>query len=55
MLSSDVCAYGGTHGRDSMPVGLRYFGEREVGGNPMVIGFGHSMFLFFLPFLRYEG
>jgi predicted dehydrogenase len=42
ILSSEVRAYGGTKGRGVLPVGLKYFAERKVGGNPITIGFGHG-------------
>jgi predicted dehydrogenase len=42
LLSSEVRAYGGTRDREVLPVGLKYFAERAVGGNPITIGFGHG-------------
>lgn len=42
VLSSSITAAGGTRSRDSVPVGLKYFTERHVGGNLVTIGFGHS-------------
>jgi predicted dehydrogenase len=48
MLSADVRAYGGTLDREVLPVGLKYFAQREVGGNPIVIGFGHGRLLMFV-------
>lgn len=42
VLSSSISAAGGTRSRDSVPVGLKYFTERHVGGNMVTIGFGHS-------------
>jgi predicted dehydrogenase len=44
ILSADVRAYGGTNDRVVLPPGLKYFAQREVGGNPIVIGFGHGEF-----------
>lgn len=44
VLSADVRAFGGTNDRAILPEGLRYFAERGVGGNVIVIGFGHGMF-----------
>ncbi|KID78855.1 Galactose/lactose metabolism regulatory protein GAL80 [Metarhizium brunneum] len=41
VLSVDVRAYGGTKDRETLPVGLKYFADRGVGGNPITIGFGH--------------
>jgi len=41
VLSSDVRAFGGTNDRVILPAGLKYFSERSVGGNVMVINFGH--------------
>ncbi|KAF2806146.1 putative oxidoreductase [Mytilinidion resinicola] len=43
ILSSEVRAYGGTNHRGVLPVGLKYFAERKVGGNPITIGFGHAV------------
>jgi len=45
VLSADVRAFGGTKDREILPVGLRYFAQREVGGNSIVIGFGHGRLL----------
>lgn len=47
VLSVDVRAYGGTKDREILPVGLKYFADRDVGGNPITIGFGHGEFLTF--------
>ncbi|KAF2249195.1 putative oxidoreductase [Trematosphaeria pertusa] len=41
VLSADVRAFGGTNDREILPVGLKYFAQRDVGGNPITIGFGH--------------
>ena len=41
VLSSEVRVYGGTNSRDIVPEGLKYFTEREVGGNVITIGFAH--------------
>ncbi|KAK2599920.1 hypothetical protein QQS21_005303, partial [Conoideocrella luteorostrata] len=41
ILSVDVRAFGGSVDREILPTGLKYFSERKVGGNPIVIGFGH--------------
>ncbi|PWY83334.1 putative oxidoreductase [Aspergillus heteromorphus CBS 117.55] len=41
VLSTEVRAFGGTRDREVLPVGLKYFADREVGGNPITIGFGH--------------
>jgi predicted dehydrogenase len=41
VLSTDVKAFGGTNDREILPTGLKYFAQKEVGGNPIVIGFGH--------------
>ncbi|KAJ5101160.1 hypothetical protein N7456_007212 [Penicillium angulare] len=41
LLSSEVRAFGGTRDREILPVGLKYFAEKSVGGNPITIGFGH--------------
>jgi predicted dehydrogenase len=42
VLSAEVRAYGGTNDREILPIGLKYFAQREIGGNPIVIGFGHG-------------
>jgi predicted dehydrogenase len=42
VLSAEVRAYGGTNDREILPIGLKYFAQKEVGGNPIVIGFGHG-------------
>jgi hypothetical protein len=42
VLSAEVRAYGGTNDREILPTGLKYFAQKEVGGNPIVIGFGHG-------------
>ncbi|RYP76576.1 hypothetical protein DL771_001645 [Monosporascus sp. 5C6A] len=41
LLSSEVRAAGGTMDRTTLPMGLKYFVDRNVGGNPFTIGFGH--------------
>ncbi|OJJ37150.1 hypothetical protein ASPWEDRAFT_170636 [Aspergillus wentii DTO 134E9] len=41
LLSTEVRAFGGTIDREFLPPGLKYFADREVGGNPITIGFGH--------------
>lgn len=43
VLSSSVVAFGGTRTRDSLTEGLRYFTQKEVGGNIVTIGFGHMI------------
>lgn len=42
VLSSEVRAAGGSNNRDVLPVGLKYFTDRKVGGNVLTIGFGHG-------------
>ena len=42
ILSSDVRAFGGTNDREIPPTGLKYFAQKEIGGNPVVIGLGHG-------------
>lgn len=42
VLSSSVVASGGSRLRDSLPEGLKYFTDKEVGGNLVTIGYGHS-------------
>jgi len=41
VLSSEVRGFGGSNSRDTLPVGLKYFTAREIGGNTYTIGFGH--------------
>ncbi|KAL1792529.1 hypothetical protein ACET3X_009036 [Alternaria dauci] len=43
VLSSDVRAFGGTIDREILPIGLKYFTDKEIGGNPIVIGVGHVL------------
>jgi len=49
VLSADVKAFGGTLHRDFVPESLAYFTEREVGGNPITIGFAHCKSMTSLP------
>ena len=42
VLSSDVRAFGGTNDREVLPTGLKYFSQKEIGGNAIVIGVGHG-------------
>ncbi|KAI4675057.1 uncharacterized protein J4E88_007961 [Alternaria novae-zelandiae] len=42
VLSSDVRAFGGTNDRETMPTGLKYFSQKVIGGNAIVIGVGHG-------------
>ncbi|EED24617.1 oxidoreductase, putative [Talaromyces stipitatus ATCC 10500] len=41
LLSTEVRIFGGTKDRQVLPTGLKYFAQREVGGNSITIGFGH--------------
>ncbi|KAI1378087.1 NAD(P)-binding protein [Hypoxylon crocopeplum] len=41
VLSSEVRAAGGTRDRTSLPTGLKYFVDRNIGGNVLTIGLGH--------------
>lgn len=41
VLSSDVRGSGTLRSRDSLPVGVKYFTDSKIGGNPYTIGFGH--------------
>ncbi|KAL4808002.1 oxidoreductase [Aspergillus unguis] len=41
LLSTEIRAFGGTVNRDSLPPGLKYFADREIGGNPITIGAAH--------------
>jgi predicted dehydrogenase len=43
VLSSDVRASSSRYPRDALPEGLTYFAERDVGGNPITIGFAHMI------------
>ena len=43
VLSSSVIAAGGTRMRDKMIEGLKYFTQKNVGGNIVTIGFGHMI------------
>lgn len=45
ILSSSVQAFGGIPFRDMMPPGLIYFTDKEIGGNSITIGVGHSMLI----------
>lgn len=49
ILSCSVFAVGGTKDRSSISAGLKYFTERKVEVNMVIIGFGHSDL-----FLRYH-
>lgn len=42
VLSSEVSFYGGTNDREILPEALRYFAQREIGGNAIVINYGHG-------------
>lgn len=42
VLSSSIQAYSPFSNRDSISEGLAYFLDKKVGGNPVVIAFGHS-------------
>ncbi|KAL3958102.1 hypothetical protein ACCO45_008680 [Purpureocillium lilacinum] len=41
VLSSEVRAFGGSHDRERLAVGLKCFTELDIGGNIVTIGFGH--------------
>ncbi|SPO01774.1 related to transcription co-repressor GAL80 [Cephalotrichum gorgonifer] len=41
VVSSEVRASGGSIDARVLPVGLKYFAQKEVGGNIITIGFGH--------------
>ena len=43
ILSSCVTAAGGTRTRDKMIEGLKYFTQKQIGGNIVTIGFSHMM------------
>ena len=42
VLSSSIVACGGIRTRGSFAEGLKYFTQKEVGGNMVTIGIGHS-------------
>lgn len=42
VLSSEVRGFGGTIDREMVAEGLRYFTDRQIGGNVLTIGFAHS-------------
>ena len=42
VLSTSLIASGGTRSRDALPEGLKYFTQRDAGGNMVTIGIGHS-------------
>ena len=41
VLSTEIRAFGGTIDREVLPASLKYFTQREIGGNQIVIGVGH--------------
>lgn len=41
LLSAEVRLFGGTIDREILPLGLKYFAQKEIGGNAFVIGVGH--------------
>ena len=43
VLSSDTRAFWNLLSRDALPDGLQYFAEREVGGSPITIAYGHTI------------
>lgn len=44
LVSSEVRAFGGTKDREMLSEGLKYFLDRDVGGNVVTIGLGHGWF-----------
>ena len=42
LLCTEARVFGGTKDREILPVGLKYFAESKIGGNPITIGFGHG-------------
>lgn len=44
VLSVDVRTFGGSIDREMLATGVRYFADRNVGGNVITIGFAHGMF-----------
>jgi predicted dehydrogenase len=43
VLSSDVRGFGNLLPKDSLPEGLAYFADRQVGGNPITIAYAHMI------------
>ncbi|KAF2625602.1 putative oxidoreductase [Macroventuria anomochaeta] len=43
LLSADARVFGATNDREILPIGLEYFTHKEVGGNVISIGVGHSL------------
>ncbi|PCG90708.1 Hypothetical protein PENO1_097740 [Penicillium occitanis (nom. inval.)] len=41
LLSTEVRIFGGTKDRRNLTSGLKYFTQKEIGGNAITIGFGH--------------
>lgn len=42
LLSVEARQYGATNDREILPPGLKYFTQKEIGGNVIVIGVGHG-------------
>lgn len=42
LLSTEVRIFGGTKDRQNLTSGLKYFTQKEIGGNAITIGFGHG-------------
>lgn len=45
LLSAEVRQFGATNDRETLPPALKYFADRDIGGNSIVIGIGHGEFL----------
>ncbi|KAH6639539.1 putative oxidoreductase [Boeremia exigua] len=43
LLSADVRLHGASNDREILPAGLRYFTQKEIGGNVITIGIGHAL------------
>lgn len=42
LLIAEVRQFGATNDRDILPTGLKYFTQKEIGGNVVTIGVGHG-------------
>lgn len=42
LLSADARIFGGLFDRETLPLGLKYFTQKDIGGNIIVIGVGHG-------------
>ena len=42
LLSAEVRFFGGVNDRETLPIGLKYFAQKEIGGNVIAIGVAHG-------------